>query len=226
MRNPSKGVFITGTDTGVGKTFIACAIAFKYADGGAKVGVMKPVETGCTGAPGALMPADALSLKRYAGSPDPMDLINPYRFAQALAPNVAARLSGGEINLDCIRTSFDKIRADKDIVIVEGAGGLLSPLTDDGTMADLAVMLGLPLIIVAASRLGAINHALLTVRCAASMGLEILGVILSRPSPIPAESSLYDAAEIKRFAGAPVLADIPHLKDPGEARRLLPSGII
>ncbi len=209
-----RGCFITGTDTGVGKTFIACAIAGALKDQGIDVGVMKPVETGCAERGGGLVPIDALALKEAAGATDPIDEINPYRLAAPLAPNVAARNIGSEIDLTVIKERYGDLSTRHELILVEGAGGLLAPLTDSETMADLAVKLGLPLIIVAPSRLGCINHTLLTLRAAEQAGIPVLGIILNHPTPSDTAdlSAEYNLGEIKRLAGVPVLGEVPYME--------------
>ena len=210
-----RGCFITGTDTGVGKTFVARAIAGALKRGGLDVGVMKPVESGCATKDGKLIPSDALALKEAAGADDPIDVINPYRFAAPVAPNVAARLEDKEIDLSIIKKLYGELSVKHDIMIVEGAGGLLSPVTDTENAAEVAALLDLPLIVVAPSTLGVINHTLLTLRAAEEYKLPVLGVILNHPSPIdPADpSTQYNLEEIKRLAGVPVLGELPYLGD-------------
>jgi dethiobiotin synthetase len=210
-----RGYFITGTDTGVGKTFVARAIAGALARNGVDVGVMKPVESGCPTRDGRLVPADALALKRAAGAPDSIDAINPYRFAAAIAPNVAARLEDKDIKLSIIKKLYDELSARHDMMIVEGAGGLLSPVTDSKSAADLAALLELPLIVVVPSTLGCINHLLLTLRAAEEANLSVAGVILNHPAPPDAtdKSMRYNLEEIKRLASVPVLGEVPYLED-------------
>jgi len=205
----ARAFFITGTDTNIGKTFVATLVARALKARGIDIGVMKPVETGCAVKDGALVPMDAVALKEAAGSGDPLDLINPYRFAPPLSPNVAARLSGVEIDLIKIETAFKTLSAVHEIIIVEGAGGLLVPLNDDQNMADLVVRLKARLLIIAPSRLGVINHTLMTCECARALGIDVAGVILNHPAPRPDDASVkYNRSEIERYA--PVLADIPY----------------
>lgn len=166
-----KGVFITGTDTGVGKTFIACLIARELRKKGISIGVMKPVSTGGR--------QDALLLKKYAGVDDPLDEINPIYFKKSLAPCVAARFENRNINFTKILKSYKNLCRRHKFLIVEGIGGLLVPITDKAFTADLAKMFGLPLLIVSRPGLGAINHALLTINCARRHGLKILGFVIN-----------------------------------------------
>lgn len=207
-----RSFFITGTDTGVGKTFVTAGLARAANDNGDAVGIMKPVETGCAEEAGELVPKDALRLKEAVLSPAPLDTINPYRFRLPLAPYLASRLEGVAIDPNVIKARYEYLSEDKDIVLVEGAGGLLVPITEDMTMADLALLLGLPLLIVADSRLGVINHASLTVECAQKRGLDVEGIILNNTSP-PADSPdrAYNRMEIERATGVPVFGEIPFI---------------
>ncbi len=207
-----KSLFITGTDTGVGKTFVACALARGFKAQGMKVGVMKPVETGCRGRNGGLIPEDARKLREAAGSEDPIDTINPYRFSPPLAPSLAAREAGVTIELQRIKRSYEELSEKNDVVIVEGAGGLMVPLTDSKTFADLVLFLGLPMVVVAPNRLGVINHTLLTVRCAEAAGIEVRGAVLNNLSVETDESAPHNAGELKRL-GITVIKTLPFSKE-------------
>ncbi|MDH4226431.1 MAG: dethiobiotin synthase [Deltaproteobacteria bacterium] len=207
-----KGIFITGTDTQVGKTFVACALASAYRAAGKKVGVMKPVETGCKGSNGELIPADALMLKDASGFDAPLDLINPYRFKEPLAPSVASRLEGITIDLKKIKKCYNEIATQADVVIVEGAGGILVPLNEDATMADLIKYLGLPIIIVSSSRLGCINHTLLTIRHAESMDIKVNGVVLNHPDGLLDDSRMHNCQEL-RSRGVRIIGEMPNIID-------------
>ncbi|MBI5234508.1 MAG: dethiobiotin synthase [Deltaproteobacteria bacterium] len=206
----TNGFFITGSDTGVGKTFVTASLARALKENGLSIGVMKPVETGCG--------SDAITLKEASQTHAHIDLVNPYRFKEPLAPNIAARLNDIKIDLAGIRTTFDELAKTHDMMLVEGAGGLLCPLTDYETMADLAVLLNLPLIIVSASRTGAINHTLLTVRYADTRAMDIKGIILNQPGPSADEGMSFNYSEIKRFTGLPILGEVRYAPD-GKADR-------
>ena len=220
----ARAFFITGTDTNIGKTFVATLVARALKARGIDIGVMKPVETGCAVKDGALVPMDAVALKEAAESGDPLDLINPYRFSPPLSPNVAARLSGVEIDLIKIETAFKMLSAVHEIIIVEGAGGLLVPLNDDQNMADLVVRLKARLLIIAPSRLGVINHTLMTCECARALGIDVAGVILNHPAPRSDDASIkYNRSEIERYAT--VLAEVPYTA-PGEALPELPEALL
>ncbi len=203
----NQSFFITGTDTGVGKTFIARGLARAFRDMGLSVGVMKPVETGCRVRKGALIPPDALMLMEAASSTDSLDIVNPYRFKTPVAPNIAARLERKKINLEKIEKSFKTIVAGHDVTLVEGAGGILSPVTDELDNAGLARMLGLDVIIVVPSRLGAVNQALLAIEATRSRGLALAAVVLNNiDGRGKQDASLkYNKDEIKRLGGVRVV---------------------
>ena len=207
------GLFITGTDTGVGKTFLACGLAALLKKSGYKVGVMKPAETGCDEASGKLVAQDAAALKEASGCELPLEQICPYRFREPLAPSVAAEREGARIDIDRLMNVYGEISASHDITIVEGAGGLLVPLLPSYTYADFAKVLKLPLIVVAANKLGMINHLLLTLEHASCKGLSVLGYVLNQ---IDSPSSL--AAETNREALASLTAvscigELPYVDD-------------
>ena len=141
---------------------------------------MKPAETGCREKRGELFPSDASFLKKVSGSKMPLDLICPYRFSEPLAPAIAAARAGVKIDLKLIRKNFEIIRAQSDVVLVEGAGGLMVPLTGKKLYLDLVAELGIPLIIVARAGLGTVNHTLLTVSAARARKIEISAIILNQ----------------------------------------------
>jgi dethiobiotin synthetase len=175
-----QGVFITGTDTGVGKTFFACKLAALLRESGYRVGVMKPAESGCAEQQGELYPQDAILLKEASASQDPLDKICPYQLREPLAPSMAAQRQGITLEFDKLMDVYDEISSGHDITLVEGAGGLMVPLLPSYTYADFARILKLPIIVIAANRLGMINHLLLTLEHARCKGLSVLGYVLNR----------------------------------------------
>jgi dethiobiotin synthetase len=205
-------LLVTGTDTGVGKTFVACALATALRSRGRRVGVLKPVETGVE-----QEPQDALRLRAAAGDPSPLDDVCPYRLRAPLAPDVAARLEHVRIDLDRIVALIARRRATVDTLLVEGAGGLLVPIAGRETWLDLAVRAALPVLIVGANRLGTINHCALTVRVAQTAGLAVRGIVLSEPVPDPDPSTATNAAAIADLTGVRVLGTVPHLAAPEQA---------
>jgi len=195
-------LFITGTDTGVGKTVVAAGTACALVRRGLEVGVLKPVETGCGDGAGS----DGEMLAAAIGAA-PSEVV-PITYARPLAPLVAAREETRPVDLDRLDRAFHRQRAEW--VLVEGAGGLSVPLTDDLDMAGLASRWGLPLLIVARPGLGTLNHCVLTVRYARSRGLDVLGVVVSgwpaEPEPLVPRSN---PTMIEELCATPVLALIP-----------------
>jgi len=210
-----KQYFVTGTDTGVGKTTVSCALLAAARARGLKVDAIKPVETGCVPLDdGQLYAADAAALARAAfGEERKARALQTFR--APLAPSVAAELEQRTVDVDLIDAGVDAIRqAQPDFLLVEGAGGLLVPLTDDLDMASLAHRLGLPLLVVARDGLGTINHTLLTLEAAARRDLTVAGVVLcGAASGTLAGDAERNAFEISRRAGAPVLGILPHQPD-------------
>jgi dethiobiotin synthetase len=210
----SLNFFITGTDTGVGKSTVGCALGFAFRARGFRVGVMKPAETGCEERGEELDPQDARALMLAAGSILPLDLVCPYRYRSPLAPAVAAEIDDLPApDLGRIAECFDRIAAESDIVLMEGAGGLAVPLTWKADFADLAAALDLELIVVVANRLGCLNAAVLTMRYAASKGLSIAGWILNDVEPAISPAAATNAASLSRLTDVPCLGTIRY-KEP------------
>jgi dethiobiotin synthetase len=204
-----RGLFVTATDTGVGKTEVACALVSGARAAGLDVGAMKPAQSGLTPAE----PSDAERLRAAAGGGDPFELVCPYQFEAPLAPGVAARLSGVEISMERILEAARTLAARHQALVVEGAGGLLVPLTPRQTYADLAVALGLPVLVVARAGLGTVNHAALTVEALRARGLTVIGLVLNRTMPVDDPSVPHNAAELEKLTGLRVLASLPYLRD-------------
>ncbi|HZP43857.1 MAG TPA: dethiobiotin synthase [Candidatus Binatia bacterium] len=198
-------VFVTGTDTGVGKTWVACALARALRARGRRVAVVKPVETGV-----GARPEDACRLRAAAGDPAPLDDVCPYRLRAPLAPTVAAAAEGVAIDVDRILALLRRRAAEADVLLVEGAGGLLVPVGGRSTWADVAAAAGLPLLVVAANRLGTVNHTALTARAAAGAGLRTLGFVLSHPTPATDASAASNAATIAALTGLRCLGVVAH----------------
>ncbi len=211
-------LFVTGTDTGVGKTFVACALVRALRDAGRRVAVMKPVETGVE-----RVPEDAVRLREVAGDPAPLDDVCPYRFRAPLAPAAAAPLEGQSVDPEKIAAILMRRALDADMLVVEGAGGLLVPVTPDCTWLDIVRTLSLPLLVVAANRLGTLNHCALTARVARAEGVAVHGFVLSHPDPVADASSASNASLIATLTRLPVIATLPHSDDPRSAAPLLSS---
>ncbi len=167
-----KGFFITGTDTDVGKTTIALGLMAALQQQGLRVAAMKPVSAGCTKTTGGLRNDDAVQLMQQASVELPYDVVNPYAFAAAIAPHIAAAQNNTILHIEPLCHAYEKIAAQADVVIVEGAGGWRAPLNENETMADLATALGLPVINVVGLRLGCLSHALLTAESISAHGLQ------------------------------------------------------
>ncbi len=171
----ARGLFVTGTDTGVGKTLIACALVRALSGLGARVAVMKPVAAGAHMTPQGLRNADALALAASANVPLAYDRLNPYCFEPAVSPHIAAKEVGIEVDVRNIRHIYDAIASEADWVIVEGAGGWFAPLNEHQSIADLAWGLSIPALMVVGVKLGCLNHAQLT-----RLAIEARGVHVRR----------------------------------------------
>ena len=175
-----RGVFVTGTDTDVGKTYIGAGVIRCLRACGVTVIPRKPVESGCADTGGELIPTDSIALHTAAGYSGALDEVCPYRFAPPLSPARAARLEGHDLTIFDLEQVCRHGVSEHDFLWVEGAGGFYSPLAGDGLNADLAARLGLPVLLVAADRLGCINHVLLTVEAIHTRGLNLLAIILNQ----------------------------------------------
>ncbi len=199
-----RGIFITGTDTGVGKTAVAAGLAAGLRARGLDPGVMKPV------ASGGPVSADALLLQKAAGVSDPIHEVNPVCLTAPLSPNVAAQIEARTIDLDPILDAFARLSAAHAWMVVEGIGGLLVPIRDDLSVADLAGRLGLPLLVVARAALGTINHTLLTLEAAAARNLKVRGVVYNSPQPGPLDTAALTSPDVvTRLTGIPSLGTLP-----------------
>lgn len=180
----TQSYFVIGTDTNVGKTYIASALVQHFVRLGFKTIGMKPVASGCElNQQGELINEDALALINASNVSAPLDLINPYRFAPAIAPHIAASQAGLVIDFDAITQAYTQLKRLSEVVIVEGAGGFFVPLNATQTLADLAVQLNIPIILVVGMRLGCINHALLTVEALQARGLTLAGWVANQMDP-------------------------------------------
>ena len=218
----AKGFFITATGTGVGKTVVTGALIRLLKDKGFKTAAMKPLESGCLrSGDGALVPADGVFLKEMAEMQEAVNEVVPYSFEAPLAPMAAAEIEGARIDVKKIKDQFARLGGRYEAVVVEGVGGLLVPITRDYFPAggggyyvlDLALELGLPLVIVAGLSLGTINHTLLTVRCALDAGAKVAGLIINHQSPAEGLAEMTNPGAIKELSPVPVIGEFPYLDD-------------
>jgi dethiobiotin synthetase len=183
----SQAYFVTGTDTGSGKTTIASALIRHFVNQGFRTVGMKPIASGCDFVDGQAINEDVTALVRASNVNAPMTKVNPYRFMPAIAPHIAASQAGVNIATQVILDAYHQLSRIADVVIVEGAGGFLVPINAGQTLADLAIQLDIPIILVVGMRLGCINHALLTVEAIKSRGLTLAGWMANQVDPHMAE---------------------------------------
>ncbi|MBU0702132.1 dethiobiotin synthase [bacterium] len=207
------GIFITGTDTGVGKTLVAGGLAGAWQEIGYDVGVMKPVATGGIPINGELTSPDLIFMQTALGScqKDEKNLCLPYCLKTPAAPAIAAQVEGIEIIPEKIIASYSELASRHEIMVVEGIGGLLVPITYNYLVADLVMDLHLPLLIVSSSKLGTINHTLLTIECAKHRGIEVLGIVINMPYPSEGHTVAEQTASqvLEKVTDVPVLGIIP-----------------
>ena len=209
--NKNRGVFITGTDTNVGKTVIAGGLVRLLQKHRIDVGVMKPIETGVRSQTQIRIGQDTRFLVNASGSQDPLDLVNPYSFKALLSPSAAAKIERRSIRLERILKAYEKLAAKHSFMVVEGAGGLMVPLTRGKTILDLVRLLDLPILIVAPNRLGVINHTLLTVHRAEEAGIQIAGILLNHPERKKDLSARSNPGILASLTKIPVLGTIPYI---------------
>ncbi|MCS6851758.1 MAG: dethiobiotin synthase [Gemmataceae bacterium] len=206
------GLLITGTDTGVGKTVFTAALARHLRRQGVALAVCKPVATGAEWVGNRWLSEDTRRLGEASGCQD-YDRITPWSFPEPAAPPVAARQQGVSLSLEKIAGAVRSLEAPDRFVLVEGVGGLLCPLTDHETVADLAQRLGYPLIVVARRALGTLNHTLLTLEVARSRRLPLAGVVVSETMPPRSVAERTNVDELRRRIGVPLLTVLPHRSD-------------
>jgi len=214
-----KGYFISGTDTGVGKTVVtACLLAF-YKKQGINTGIMKPVETGVDPECSSEANSDAKFLLEVSGNRDLLEEICPIRLKLAASPLQAARMTNQTLDIDSIMENFRRLQTRHDQMLVEGIGGLMVPLKPDYLVSDLIKDTQLPLILVSRITLGTLNHTLLTLKVAQETGIEIAGIILNHPkSGSHSEIELEQTGLIQELSGVPVLGECPFI-DPVSAEQ-------
>lgn len=205
--------FITGTDTGVGKTLIACALLHAFAQAGKSTVGMKPVAAGCVSSPQGMLCEDVEALRAASSVEAPREWVNPYALPAAVAPHLAAQQAHIEIELAPILNAYRQLQTLADAVIVEGVGGWIVPFNATQTSAGLAQQLALPVIMVVGMRLGCLNHALLTAQAIQAQGLHLQGWVANRIDPA---MTLFDenVQTLQTRLRAPLLGVIPHSATP------------
>ena len=208
----TRGVFVTGTDTGVGKTLVSAALVRRLAQSGRQVGVMKPVETGVESGPSEQ--SDAARLMAAAAVKDSLDLVSPYRFPSPLAPFSAAEAEGQVIELREIVRRYDQLTASYPCVVVEGAGGLLVPMGSGWDVSHLISRLGLPVVLVGRVGLGGINHALLTVEALERRKIPVIALVLNETAApgdsVEEEQRASTVASLRDRVAMPLLGPLPY----------------
>lgn len=204
-------VLITGTDIGVGKTWVACALGRAVRDAGKQVVAMKPVETGCNGPPAEA--EDGVRLARATGQQQPAHAI--VRLPGSLAPALSSERAGAEIDFDALVLKIERFGEGVEVTLLEGAGGLLAPITWEWNMADVARALGAGALVVAADRVGTINHTLLTLSALELAGIPCAGVVLTRSEK--ESGSDENAAAIARLSGIDRVVTLPRVTDQASA---------
>jgi dethiobiotin synthetase len=217
MTAAHRGFFVTGTDTGVGKTAIACALLKAYGTRGFRAVGMKPVAAGAVESGGALVNDDVMALAEAGNVAADGSLVNPYCFVPPVAPHIAAAEAGVAIELDRILRAYRALRDTADRVIVEGVGGFRVPLGPRLDSTALAAALGLPVVLVVGMRLGCLNHALLTAEAVRASGLELAGWVANHVDADMSRADENVAALVDRLA-APLIARVPYSDAPDAAR--------
>ncbi len=207
------GLFITATDTGVGKTVVTCAIAHALRQHGHRVGVCKPFASGCLGQGEDLISQDTQALIHFAQCPQPPDVVNPIRYAAPLAPAVAAEELGDPPGYERLERSLELIDTASDVLLVEGVGGLLVPLDRNRTVQDLATAMGYPVIVVTRAGLGTLNHTAMTVRLLRQARCHIAGLIVNgtpADATVAGDPSIaHNPSWLERMNQVRVLATVP-----------------
>ncbi len=223
----TSGYFVTGTDTGVGKTLVSAALVHGFAQRGYAVAGLKPVAAGCRWAQGELLSEDVEMLRAVANVVLPLSVLNPYAFEPGLAPHIAALQSGRLIDLAVIGQSFQQAMLATDALVVEGVGGFCVPVNDTQGMSEVAAMLDFPVVMVVGMRLGCLNHALITVEAILARGLRLAGWVANCTTPeMPA--LIENIAALESRISAPFLGMLPFMVQPDyvEASHLLRGELI
>ncbi|MBZ4201430.1 MAG: dethiobiotin synthase [Methylotenera sp.] len=204
------GYFVVGTDTDVGKTYVAVALLRHFVAQGYQAVGMKPLASGCKrDANGQLINDDVMALQLAGNVQADIETINPYRFLPAIAPHIAAQQVGIQPDIKTILNAYQSLKAKADVVVVEGAGGFMTPINDRQTLADVAVALAMPMVLVVGMRLGCINHALLTVEAMQARGLHLAGWVANSPAPTAMAHLEENLSSLQQSIAAPCLSVVP-----------------
>jgi len=223
----AKGLFVTGTDTGVGKTLVTGVVGRLLGEMGYRVGVFKPIATGCEGRREGLVSLDAEFLAHCTNSECSLEQINPVRYREPLAPLVAAERVGVPIDWEAMKLGYRNVTQKSDLVLVEGVGGVMVPLERDYLVLDLMVDMGLPVLIVARSGLGTINHTLMTVEVCRARGLNLVGIVMNGYQPDGATVAEETNPQVLAEAsGLKVLAVLPQESDSSVEEGLLGEAVV
>lgn len=214
---PAAGLFVTGTDTGVGKTLLSCGLLHAFAARGLRATGMKPVAAGARRRNGELLNEDIEQLRAAGSAAVDEKLVNVYAFEPPIAPHIAARLAGIEIDLASIDRAYRRLAHQADIVVVEGAGGFCVPLNEREDTGDLAALLRLPVVLVVGMRLGCLNHALLTAAAIEARGLALAAWVANQLDP-DMRHAADNVAALEERLHAPCLARIPFQRAPQPQR--------
>jgi dethiobiotin synthetase len=219
------GLLVTGTDTGIGKTIIAGAIADWFRRQGKRIAVCKPAGSGCVHRREGLVSEDAEFLAHCANTHHPLDVVCPVRYAEPLAPAIAAERVGAPLDWSVIDRAIQTMSRDSDVMIVEGVGGLMVPMDEKHTFLDVARWLQLPAVVVGRPALGTINHTLLTVNVLRDAGVKVAGVVINRyPAETPTVAEETNPRAIERWGKVPVLAIVPDYR--GSITTQLPADVV
>ena len=209
-----KVIFVTGTDTGIGKTVISSAIsAFFSLRKQMNVGVMKPFECGLSKTDKDLLPWDAICLREASGSNDDLNIISPYTLEAPVAPEVAAMLEHVSIDMNMVDKIYHSLAKSHDLLVIEGAGGVLVPIKENFFFADLIQKWNAPTLIVSRLGLGTINHTLLTNHLLKERGIKVIGVILNNTDGLGDLPAQTNPDILRKYLDVPVLGIFPHVKD-------------
>lgn len=211
------GIFITGTDTGIGKTVVTTGLVAALQQQGYDIGAMKPFQSGAVESSNRLLAPDLEFILKTTELTANYDLMNPVRLSLPLAPSVAAELEGVEINIEEVEAAYKRLQKEYQALIVEGAGGLMVPLAENFLIPDLIKLFSLPVVVVARPNLGTINHTVLTVKAARQLGLEVIGVIINGLKENKAGLAEETNPElIEELADIPVLGTVPYREAIGD----------